>query len=258
MRIKKSLGQNFLKSEGDLQAIVNAGNLTSDNFVLEIGPGRGALTTKILETGVKVTAIEKDDDLIPFLEDKFKKEISEGQLTLIHGDILKEDLSNRIPLKYKLISNIPYYITGLIIRKFLSETNQPKNMVLLVQKEVADRIMARDGKESLLSISVKAYAEPELIKIVKAGSFFPAPKVQSAIIAFRNISKDNFVDVNEDKFFEILHAGFAHKRKKLFSNLKQKFDKDFSEKSDLDSNIRAEKLTMKDWMMIAKIFSPKN
>lgn len=257
MQPKKSLGQNFLKSEGDLLAIVAAGNLTPDDFVLEIGPGQGALTTKILATGATMMAIEKDDELIPFLEKKFEKEISEGRFKLICGDVLEKDLSDKIPLKYKLISNIPYYITGQIIRKFLSAQNQPEEMVLLVQKEVAERIIARDGKESILSISVKAYSQPELIKIVKAGSFFPRPSVSSAVIAFRKINKEMFNGISEDKFFDVLHAGFAHKRKRLFSNLKQKFETFNEEKMinncDLDINIRAEKLTPSNWVEAVKV-----
>ena len=161
IKAKKSLGQNFLKSKTALLAMIKAGEIISDDIVLEIGPGQGALTEKILETGAKVIAVEKDDRLIEVLDEKFAESVKNSQFTLIHGDILELDL-NKMGLKngnFKLIANIPYYITGLIFRKFLSGDIQPKKLVIMVQKEIADRIVARDGKESLLSLSVKAYGD---------------------------------------------------------------------------------------------------
>lgn len=263
---KKSLGQNFLKSESALKKIIEVGEIKPDEIILEIGPGRGALTEFLLNADAKIFAVEADFEMIKFLEEKFSTQIANGQLNLIRGDILKFDIEN-FAKKYKLIANIPYYITGEIIRKFLSTKNQPEKMVLLVQKEVADRIIARPektggvGKESILSISVKVYCEPEFIQTVKAGSFVPAPKVDSAIMAFNNISKTFFEknNIGEEKFFEILHAGFAHKRKKLFSNLKEKLNLSTEKiqevilKTNLDKNIRAENLSTEDWAKICKI-----
>lgn len=262
IKAKKSLGQNFLKSERDLNEIVGAGNLKPADLVLEIGPGQGALTKKILETEAKIIAIEKDSELIDFLKNKFEEEIKNNKLEIINGDALDFDpektFSNK---KYKLIANIPYYITGAIIEKFLSLKNQPTEMVLLVQKEVADRIVAKDKKESILSISVKAYAKPKYIKTVKAGSFVPAPKIDSAIISFQNISKNFFQKNNtsEENFFTVLKAGFAHKRKVLISNLKEKFgnkdNKNLAEifsKNKIDPKIRAEKLTLDDWANLTR------
>ncbi len=257
---KKSLGQNFLQSKTALQKIIEAGDVSSDDFILEIGPGKGALTEYLLATGAKVFAIETDFVMIEFLQEKFNEEIKSGQFVLIRNDILKFDLASTKELsvgKYKLIANIPYYITGEIIRKFLSERNYPKKMVLLVQKEVADRIIARDEKESILSVATKAYCNPKFIDTVKAGSFVPAPKVDSAIILFDHISKKLFLDneINERDFFEILKTGFAHKRKRLFSNLKAKFDFNESEicaELNLDKNIRSENLKTKDWVELTK------
>jgi len=258
---KKSLGQNFLKSKKALSAMIEAGKVTSDDVTLEIGPGTGALTEKLLETGAKVIAIEKDDRLIEFLEEKFKNETNTGQLKVINGDILEIDLKS-IGLKnnnFKLIANIPYYITGLIFRKFLSENIQPEKIVILVQKEIADRIVARDGKESLLSLSVKSYGKP--IKIMKVGkeNFSPKPKVDSAILLVDDISKKFFENIREESFFEIIKAGFAHKRKVLISNLK-----DFSKKmggktlaevffaSKIPEKSRAEDLKLEDWKTLLK------
>lgn len=262
MRAKKSLGQNFLKSERALAKIVEAGDLKSGEQVLEIGPGRGALTEKLLATGCKLLAVEKDDELHEFLKQKFEEEIAEGKLILIHGDILSVDLSYYLlpTTYYKLIANIPYNITGAILKKFLESKNQPERMVLLVQKEVAERIVAKDGRESILSISVKAYGKPKYVERVLAGSFAPAPKVDSAILVINDISKGFFEDLNqkdaEQKFFELLKAGFASKRKKLSSNLSKLYDKNsietaFKEMS-LGENVRAEELRLEDWQKLLK------
>ncbi len=260
---KKSLGQNFLKSEGALNTIIQSGQIQKDDLILEIGPGQGALTEKLLASGVKVLAIEKDSELISFLENKFSEEIKTNQLEILKQDILNFDPDQKIR-KYKIIANIPYYITGAIIRKFLSAKNQPEKMVLLVQKEVAQRIVARDQKESLLSISIKIYCEPKIEKNVSAGSFVPTPKVDSAIVSFENISKDSFLKnkINEKNFFKILHFGFAHKRKTLKKNLgffseNNEIEK-ILEKLAINPKIRAEDLSLKDWIEITKEIKIKN
>jgi 16S rRNA (adenine1518-N6/adenine1519-N6)-dimethyltransferase len=297
MFAKKSLGQNFLKSESALNEIISAGKVSESDFVLEIGPGRGALTEKILATGAKVFAIEKDNELIGFLNKKFEAEISSGQLVIKEGDVL--DFNENIEVSevfgdspYKLIANIPYYITGAIIRKFLSSEKQPKLAVLLVQKEVAERIISKPEKngtdkhpktkESLLSMSVKAYSEPKYIKTVPAGSFAPAPSVDSAIILLENINKDKFVEasaefsdistkssnvspnLSEEKFFELLRAGFSHKRKVLRKNL-ESFTKKYSvdkskittglEEINKPETVRAEELQITDWLCLLKKIS---
>lgn len=259
---KKSLGQNFLKSGSALRAIILAGDIKPTDTILEIGPGKGALTAKILETGAKMIAVEKDRELIPYLEEKFATEIKSGQLTLIEGDILELDvkkifdlyskaLSSKLkPESYKLIANIPYYITGEIIRKFFEETNQPERMVLLVQKEVALRIVARDEKASILSIACKAYSTPRYVQTVKRDAFNPAPNVDSAIIAFEHINKDLFKKggANEDKFFEVMKLGFAHKRKKLGGNLKEIAETLNQTKLEEIKDKRPENLTVTDWI----------
>lgn len=261
MYAKKSLGQNFLKSESALREIINAGDIKAGETILEVGPGRGALTEYLLRAGANVIAIEKDRDLISVLNESFKNDIESGALKIIEADILEWD---RAELKsaYKVIANIPYYITGAIVRMFFEAEAQPQKMVLLVQKEVAERIVARDNKESILSISVKAYCTPRLVKVVKAGSFVPAPAVDSAIVEFSDISKRLFVEngVDESTFFIIVKEGFAHKRKVLRSNLADlatRFDKKLPEillKSSVAGNARAEDLTLENWFAIAKNF----
>lgn len=271
MQAKKSLGQNFLKSERALRKIVEVGELKKEEQVLEIGPGQGALTEKLLATGAKVIAVEKDDELYEFLKQKFAKEIAEEKLILIHDDILnfKPESYKLEARSYKLIANIPYNITGAIFKKFLETNNQPKKMVLLVQKEVAERIVGisphfakatRGKKESILSISIKAYGRPEYIETVKAGSFAPAPKVDSAILVINDISKGFFKDFSpkngEQKFFELLKTGFASKRKKLSSNLSKLYDKNSIETAfkemGLGENARAEELHLEDWQKLLK------
>jgi 16S rRNA (adenine1518-N6/adenine1519-N6)-dimethyltransferase len=255
---KKSLGQNFLKSKTALLAMIKAGEINSEDLVLEIGPGKGVLTEKILETDAKVMAVEKDDRLIGLLKEKFAKENENGQFTLIHGDILELDLKS-IGLEnggYKLIANIPYYITGLIFRKFLSGDIQPKKLVIMVQKEIADRIIARDEKESLLSLSVKAYGRA--IKIMKVGkeNFSPAPKVDSAILLVDNISKDFFKEIGEEKFFAVIKTGFAHKRKMLIANLKDNFGKNdllkIFQDLKISEKVRSEDLKLEEWKELIK------
>lgn len=261
---KKSLGQNFLNSEGALLKIIKAGKLEKTDIVLEIGPGRGALTKKLLETGVTILAVEKDTQLVTYLRDRFNKEIMNNQLIVTEGDILdfdikKHGLKNR---SYKLIANIPYNITGAIFRKFLGHEAMPSTIVLLVQEEVALRITADTTKESILSLSIKAYGSPRYVGKVSRGSFFPSPQVDSAILCIDNITKKNFVkqgpalELFEEFFFSVLHAGFAHKRKVLRSNLelvanKESIDRAFTSLG-LDKNTRAEDVPLSTWFLLCK------
>ena len=249
------MGQHFLKSERALLSIIEAGSVSKDDTILEIGPGTGSLTERLLEAGAKVLAVEKDDELFESLKLKFEKEIKIGKLELIHGDILEFDLTKLEAKSYKLVANIPYNITGAILKKFLGTTSQPERIILLVQKEVAERIIARDKKESILSISVKTYGEPKYIETVKAGSFAPMPSVDSAIIAIENISKNFFQKFSEEKFFQLLHAGFQSKRKKLSSNISVIFEKnavlETFKNLNLDENLRAEDVDIETWKKIA-------
>jgi len=259
IRAKKSLGQNFLITPRVVQAIVSAGDLHENETVIEIGPGKGVLTRALLDSGATVKAIEKDDRLIPLLQEEFKKEIREKRLELIHQDVMELDtdtLEEAVAGNYKVIANIPYYITGALIRTFLSAKKKPALMVLMVQKEVANRIIARDGKESLLSLSVKAYARPELVMNVSRGNFFPIPNVDSAVIRLTEI-KSPFTDkTHEDRFFEIIKAGFAQKRKKLSSNLTAVMPKEAIKNAfetlGLGENARAEDIELAVWIKIAK------
>lgn len=252
MKAKKHLGQNFLKNKSIIDLIVKAGDLTSDDFVLEIGPGMGILTEKLLEKAT-VLAVEKDLDMMDILKTKFQKEIDSGKLILINDDILEIDLDKHLgDKKYKLIANIPYYITGEIIRKFLENKNKPKKIVLLVQKEVALRIVAENNKESILSLSVKFFGKPRFIKTVKASNFSPQPKVDSAIVEISEITQRE----NEQKFFDVVKTAFAHKRKLVSSNLSLKYQKSkislAFQSLSIDPNVRAEDLSLDDFLNLSK------
>lgn len=251
---KRSLGQNFLKSEKIAQEIVEAGEVGPEDVVLEIGPGKGILTEELLKKAKKVIAVEKDKELTDYLAQKFSKEIENKKLEIIHGDILH--LEAELPSEYKIIANIPYYITSRFLRTFLESDFQPSLMVLMVQKEVAERIVGklarRRGGESLLSISVKAYGRPEIIRKVPAGFFSPAPKVDSAVLKISGISKDffNLPDMRcregaENKFFETVKKGFSQKRKMLINNLKA--GKEVFTACNIDEKARAEEVSLGQW-----------
>ncbi len=251
MKAKKSLGQNFLKSVLALNKIIEVGEIKKGEYILEIGPGKGILTEKLLSKAEQVVAVEKDRELFEFLQTKFSFEIKKGSLTLLNEDILDFDPTRYFKGKpYKIIANIPYNITGAILKKFLTAPQQPISMVLMVQHEVAKRIMATDKKESILSISVKAYGSPKLVMKVHARYFSPSPKVDSAIISVNNISKKLFSEnaLNEGEFWETVRAGFAHKRKKLSSNLKsiEKYKK--NTKIETLANKRAENMSLSEWI----------
>lgn len=254
---KKSLGQNFLRSEKALEQIAGALSFTKDTTIIEIGPGEGVLTEKLLAKGNKVLAIEKDDRLIPLLEEKFKNELKQKKLELIHKDVLQYTPPQK---EYVLIANIPYYITGAILEHFLENSeHKPQGIVLLVQKEVAERITSKDGKESILSLSVKYFGIPKLIAKVPKGAFFPSPKVDSAIISITDIHT-KITKEESAVFFRLIKSGFSHKRKKLVSNLKEN---GFSEakvlhilqKYNQNKDVRAEKIDISIWIELAKAFS---
>lgn len=261
---KKSLGQNFLTSIPARIAIVTAGKLTQEDTVLEIGPGRGFLTKGLLESGAKVIALEKDRELLPILTETFAQEIENKQLRLLEGDVLEFDPSSHSlqTTSYKLIANIPYYITGAILSRYLSHEKHPSHMVVLVQKEVAERVVAKDKKESILSIAVKVYGDPKLVYRVNKGSFFPIPSVDSAVLSIENISHKNFQNKeHEELFFTLVKAGFAHKRKFAISNIREVFENvdlgNLFKELTLSEKIRAEDISLEQWISLSKKIQSK-
>ena len=260
VQAKKSLGQHFLTSDTIVEQIVTAANLSGRETVLEVGPGKGILTEALLARAQKVVAVEKDAELAELLTSvKFATFIKSGKLNVVTGDILtlNPDDLGLVREPYKIVANIPYYITGQFLRKFLETQHQPSSMVLMLQKEVAERIVGRDGKESILSIAVKAYGEPHYVQTVEARNFSPSPKVDSAILAVSTISRVFFENdiATEKHFFELLRQGFAHKRKLLRNNLGLSADQLIS--CGIQPNARAERLTREEWKCLTGIQNSK-
>lgn len=248
MRAKKSLGQNFLMHARIAERIAKVAELASDAVVFEIGPGTGMLTRELLKRAKKVIALEADHELFEKLKIDFANEIADGRLELSEGDI-RAFAPAALPAGYALVANIPYYLTGEIFRMFLESDNQPSSMTLLVQKEVAARI-ARSKKESILSLSVKAYGTPGYEFTVPRGAFKPAPKVDSAVLTICAISRKNFrTSAEEKQFFALLHAGFAHKRKFVRKNLADAglFPGNIPQKA------RAEDLPLSAWLALSRV-----
>lgn len=248
------LGQHLLTNRGIAHAVAEAAEVSAGDVVYEIGPGKGMLTREILNMGACVTAVEKDPMMVSCLQEHFAKEIADGSLTVILGDAREYTPDNVFPNgAYKIAANIPYYITGELIRTALESKNQPVCVSLLVQKEVAERI-AREKKESVLSLSVKAYGTPRYVKTVSKGSFNPPPKVDSAILSIGDISRKNFGTVSEKEFFAVLKAGFAQKRKTLSGNLKKVFGERAAAAlaaAEIGDKTRAEDVSLDSWLRIA-------
>jgi 16S rRNA (adenine1518-N6/adenine1519-N6)-dimethyltransferase len=248
---KRTMGQNFLVDNDALNNIVRAADLKPADTVLEIGPGLGVLTEQLSEQAGSVIAVEKDDKFSEMLRGKFFK----TNVEILNQDALEFDPTNLG--EYKLVANIPYNITSLIIRKFLEAKNKPELMVLLVQREVAERITAKPGDMSLLSVSVQFYTEAKMMGIIKNTSFYPVPKVDSAIIRLK--AKDVMPEIEEKEFFRLVKFGFAAKRKTLENNLSagMHITKDEAsgiiKKANLDLKIRAESLSVADWINLYKI-----
>lgn len=245
LRPKKSLGQNFLADQNVLRKIVESADLKKNDHIIEIGPGLGVLTKELAKNSLKVDAIEKDSKLIQILE----SELSEfDNVKIINEDALKFNPPSK---KYKVVANIPYYITSPLISHFLNSKNRPASMVLLIQKEVAEKITAKEGKLNVLALHVQVFGKPKIIAKVSKNAFNPPPKVESAILKIEIFEKP--LAENPDKFFKVVHAGFSHKRKTILNSLSKglKLDveiiADALEQSKIDPKMRAEKITISKW-----------
>ena len=250
---KKSLGQHWLKDPEILADIAEAAELTGDDVVLEIGPGLGTLTSRLLARANSVTAVEFDADLARKLPGQFPGK----KLTVVNQDILQFDL-NQLPKKYKVVANVPYYITSKIVEKLMTAENKPSIAVLLVQKEVAERIATESGNMSILSVSVQIFAEAELDIEVPRQFFTPPPKVDSQVVVLRTRNNPLITPEDQRDFFRIVKAGFSAKRKKLRSSLSGGLGIDKSVAEELLKNAgispdaRAEDLAIEDWKRLLK------
>lgn len=252
---KKSLGQNFLFDENVLRRIVAAAELGPEDVVLEIGPGLGSLTKLVAETAVSVTTVELDERFIPIL----RLELAPyPHVRLVHGDILAQDTADWFTGPYKVVANVPYYITGAILRHLLEGAHKPTLLVLTVQKEVAERVTAVPPHMSLLAASVQFYGRAEKVADIKAGSFWPAPDVDSAVLRITLHETLPAADY-EQAFFRLVKAGFGQKRKQLQKNLRQlglgkQEIEEMLQEAGVDGRARAETLTMTQWHTLANIY----
>ena len=260
-RAKKSLGQHWLTDSEALKAIVEAADVRADDTILEIGPGMGTLTKFLTEQAKQVVAVEFDRELARLLP----AEVPAANLKVVQQDILKFNLTT-MPAGYKVVANIPYYLTSNLVRTLSESANPPATAVLLVQKEVAERVAAKPGAMSLLSVSAQYYWEVDLGREVPAALFTPAPKVDSRILVLKRRAEPLFKDVDEKKFFRLVKAGYATRRKTLLNSLGAglRQGKAATEAllatANIDPGLRAQALDLEDWhrlylaAMHAKLF----
>jgi len=269
---KKRFGQNFLIDKKILRKIIKAADMGRKDVILEIGPGIGNLTQELARNAKKVIAIEKDIKMVEILKEATK---NLKNVKIINSDILKYEVRSTkkrskktifrssdfiLLTSYKVVANLPYYIVSPVIRKFLESLYPPKLMVLMVQKEVAQRIIARPPNMSLLAVSVQFYAKAEIISYVSKKSFWPQPKVDSAILRIAPRTTSGKKPIKTDLFFKIVRAGFSQPRKQIINNLSKclKINREKTRiwllRNKIQPNQRAETLTLKDWSRLANTF----
>lgn len=258
MKNKRSLGQNWLKDRATLTniaeyAIIGESTLEKGETVLEIGPGLGTLTSVLFKFFDKVVAVEYDAELAKKLPGQFPGK----NLEVLNEDFLQFDLG-RLPKGYKVVANVPYYITSKIVQRLMTADNKPSRAVLLVQKEVAERLAAGPGELSILGISAQVYSKVGLGEVVKAEMFTPPPKVDSQVVVFDIYEKSLIADMDEAEFFKVVKMGFSAPRKKVVSNLAAGLRVDKSliaeklEKLGIDSGDRPQDLSIESWKNIVR------
>lgn len=249
-----SLGQHWLRDRDVLKAIADEAELTKDDTVLEIGPGLGTLTSELLRQAGQVVAVEFDRELARKLPGQFPG----TALTVINEDILKYNLS-ALPAGYKVVANVPYYITSKIIELLMTANNKPSIAVLLVQKEVAERLSARPGSMSILAISAQVFADVRQGMTVPAELFTPPPKVDSAVVVLKTRPEPLIPDAMEQDFFRVVKAGFSERRKKLRSSLAGGLHmgkpeaEQLLERAGIDPDKRAEDVAINDWKRLTEV-----
>ena len=256
IRPSKRLGQNFLINKGILEKIIKTSDLSGKDTVLEIGSGAGSLTIELAKKVKKVVAVEKDGKMCEVLKEALKSQNIKN-VEIVKEDILKIDVSSFNLKKYKVVANIPYYLTSRLIRKLLESSNHPLEIILMIQKEVAGRICSKPPKMSLLSVSVQFYAKPKIICFVSKRSFWPQPKIDSAIIKIVPLGVKTPEKFNR-QFFRIVKAGFSQPRKQLANNLSKKLKMNKADveawllKNGINPRQRAETLDIKGWLKLTK------
>lgn len=260
----RSKGQNFLINEGIYQAIIRASNLKSDETVVEVGPGLGFLTAELARAAKRVIAVELDDKLAGILTIAIDSQDVKN-IEVVNQDVLRFNPSDHLAADedYRVVANLPYNITSIFLRTFLSSVRPPKSLVLMLQKEVAERIVTAEPDMSLLSLSVHYYGKPEIIRTVPPTDFWPAPAVDSAILRFsyeRPTPSKESIEADKN-FFRIARIGFAAKRKMLKNNLigglkisAESVEKAFQQ-AEIPSMIRAEALSVEEWRRLVAALS---
>ena len=257
LRAHKGLGQNFLQDPLALEQIVSAAEIRPTDTVLEIGPGFGSLTRYLAISSKEVFAVELDENLLPPLKEMlspFKN------VRLIHGDILKLSPGDlNLEDDYVVVANIPYYITSAVIRHLLESASKPRRIVLTVQKEVAGRICAQPGDMSLLALSVQVYGKPRIVAQIPANAFFPAPKVDSAVLVVDIYASPRIKEELLGRFFRLIKAGFSQKRKTLRNSLSSGLHMSPAEaaalltRANIDPQRRAETLSIGEWQTLSEL-----
>jgi len=256
IRPSRSKGQNFLINEKIYDEIVEAAEINSEDTVLEVGPGLGFLTAKLAKAAKQVVAVELDDKLANFLQIGLDSNDVEN-VTVVNQDVLKFNPTD-LPKNYKVVANLPYNITSIFLRTFLNQKNRPQSLVLMLQKEVAERLVAKPGDMSMLALSVQFFGDVEIVREVKAGNFWPEPKIDSAVIRLiiKGDKRGEITYEEEKAFFRLAKFGFSAKRKMLKNNLGSglKISNVEAEKLlisvGLDKQVRAEDLSVSDWQKL--------
>lgn len=253
----RSKGQNFLVKESVYDDIIEKADITKEDTILEVGPGLGFLTEKLSEKAKKVIAVELDDKLAVLLKKKIEK-LGLENVEIINKDILKIKDDDLDIGEYKIVANLPYNITSIFLRRFLENNNiRPKSITLMLQKEVAERIIAKTGKMSLLAVSVRFYADVEILKYVGRNDFWPSPEVDSAVIKFIPFLSDSSKGY-ELGFFQMVKFGFSARRKMLKNNLAGGYCLDNKEAEEIvvrsgqKATVRAQELSIEDWKNLYK------
>lgn len=252
MKTIKQLGQHWLHDEQSLDAVADAVDVQRGTHVLEVGPGLGTLTKRLLDRGAIVTAVEYDQRLFTELKKRFATAITNNQLVLVNEDILQFDL-NSMDNSYVVAANIPYYLTSNLLRTLSEADNPPQQISVLVQKEVAERVAAAPGDMSLLSVTTQMFYQPSLGLVVPARLFTPPPKVDSQILILKKRPEPLFPGIDTKAFFRLVKAGFAERRKKLRSSLSgglhidKHASEDICSRAGIDSNLRAQALSLQQW-----------
>ena len=273
LRARKSLGQHFLVDREVLEKVASAAGLTPEDIVIEVGPGLGILTKELAKQAGFVIAVELDDRLAAILKQEL---VAINNLVVVNKEILnvspaslleeqKVELSvlKEEPFSYKVVANLPYYITSAVLRHFLEASHKPRLLVVMIQKEVAEAIVAEPGNMSLLSVSVQFYGKPEIVSYVPAESFYPAPEVDSAILRVKIYSRPIIAVDDIDDFFGLVRAGFCAPRKQLANSLAQGLGLPKPEalslldRADIIYRRRAETLSIEEWKKLWQVFGGK-